>query len=485
MKFNSIRFKINILYTVILVVILCLYSGILFYALRTILYRDLDESLMVKAGEVGDILREYEKVENQPLSFLSELYGDGGTVFHKQVIDDMWHSEVKTLNLKNDYIHILTSKGQLVLSSENVKAEVAALFNQQFSFVNDRVLFNDIRDENHHLRVINFPLLHDKQPWLIIQIGTPLNSLVRTLDKLMIFIIVTVVLVLILTSFLGNVFVRGVLTPVQQIAETANNISHKDLHVRVVEKQTDEEIRYLVQSFNTMLSRLEKSFGHINEFSSLVAHELKTPLAILRGEMELALSEKRSLEEHRRVLEAGMEEVNRLIKIVKDLLLLANLDYRTDIFKFEKIDMVEYIKDICKNGEILAVEKNIEVFSEIPHTELYVDGDKVHLRRLFFNLINNAIKFTPLGGKIHIVLKDYDRRAVISIADTGIGIAQEDLSKLFTKFFRITKEQTISESGSGLGLSIAQSIAKAHQGIITVQSEVNKGSVFTVSLPLI
>lgn len=488
MRIHSIRFKANVLYSLILGGILLVYSGILFYGVRGILYRDLDENLRVKANEVGGILNAYEqieKIENRSLSFLQEFLSDGHLPPNKTVIDDLWRSEVKTLNLKNDYIHILTFNGYLVLASENVHKDEEALFAREFPFVGNKIVFKDLKDKDHHLRVVNFPLLRNNRLWLIIQIGTPLSSIIHTLGKLKIFILFTIILALLLTSFIGGVFAKDILTPVKQITEAADRISYKDLHVRVEEKQTDEEIRGLVKSFNTMLSRLEKSFGHINEFSSHVAHELKTPLAILRGEMELALIESRGVEEYRKALEIGMEEVNRLIKIVKDILLLANLDYRTDIFKFEKINLVEFVKDICENGKILAMGKNVTVTCGISLAGLYVDGDKTHLRRLFFNLINNAVKFTPAGGKIHITVKEHGKKAFIAVEDTGIGIAKEDLNKVFTKFFRGSKEQKNLEFGSGLGLSIAQSIAAAHQGAIAVESQENKGSVFTVTLPLL
>ena len=302
---------------------------------------------------------------------------------------------------------------------------------------------------------------------------------------MLVFIVVAVGATLILTVFLGSIFASGILNPVRHIAETANAISHKGLHGRVAEMQTDEEIRYLVKSFNDMLDRMEESFKHISEFNSLVAHELKTPLAILRGEMELALSDDLTVEEHRKVLQTGMEETNRLIKIVKDLLLLANLDYRQDIFKFEQLDITDFIREICENGRILAKEKSIAITTEIPEESLLIESDRVHLRRLFFNLIHNAVKFTPSGGNIHISIQTHHQKALIAIKDSGIGLSPEDQSRLFTKFFRAgNKEQRVSEPGNGLGLSIAQSIAKAHQGGIAVFSEMGKGSVFTVTLPL-
>lgn len=486
MQINSIRFKSNVLYALILAVILSIFGSVIFYAVHSMLYNDLDEILTIKAHEVADIIRAYEQAQDpddDPQDLMSQLLSNEQVAAHKRIIDDIWSSEVKTLNLKNDYLYVLASDGRLMLSSGNVKENEEKVFSKQFPSAVNKVFFKDLQGNKKRLRAINFPLSVNNQPQLIIQLATPLSRTLHILDKLSIFIVSAIIGILILTSFLGSIFARSILMPVKEIAETANNISHKELNVRVKGKHADEEIRYLVESFNTMLGRLEKSFTHINEFSSHVAHELKTPLAVLRGEIELALGENYSAEQLRKVLETGMAEVNRVIKIVKDLLLLANLDYRVDIFKFEKIDLVQFIRDIAESGKILAKEKDIGVTLDVHPVEAFISGDKVHLRRLFFNLLHNAVKFTPSGGKINISFETQNKNAVISISDTGIGMAQDDLSKLFTKFFRIPKAQSFE--GTGLGLNIAQAIAKAHQGEISVQSEMNKGSTFSVSFPLV
>lgn len=485
MRFNSIRFKTSILYTLILGIILSIYSGVIFHGVRVILYRNLDESLKVKAKEVSDILRAYhqvERVDNQHLGLIADIFRDDFSVFNKMVVDELWHSAVKTLNLKSDYIHILTPKGRLILFSDNVQEEIAKTFHADLPAV-PQIMFKDIHPSGLHLRAINFSIDLNGRPWLIIQIATPMTAINYTLDKLGIFILAAVCFILILTSFLGGVLARSVLKPVENITTTVDQISHRDLHVRLEERQPDEEIKRLVNSFNLMLGRLEESFNHINEFSSNVAHELKTPLAIIRGEIELALSGTHSVDDYKRVLENSMEEINRLIRIIKDLLLLANLDYRSDIFKFENFDFSGFIREIGENGKVLAAEKGILMTSHIPEVNVYVLGDKVHLRRLFFNLISNAVKFTSSGGQIQFSLKVKDKKACVSIVDNGIGISKDNIDRIFKKFFRVNKEES-PELSSGLGLNIAQAIAKAHQGEISVESEINKGSTFTVTIPL-
>jgi signal transduction histidine kinase len=234
-----------------------------------------------------------------------------------------------------------------------------------------------------------------------------------------------------------------------------------------------------------MIERLEQSFAHVNEFSSHVAHELKTPLAIMRGELELALSETRDVDEYRRVIAVTLEETDRMIRIIKDLLLLAKFDYNPEVFRFEKFDLTLFLKEIYEQSRILADSKQIAVQCDFPDAAIFINGDKTHLRRLFFNLINNAVTFTPAGGKIHLSLAVSVHAASIEIRDTGIGISPENLSRIFAKFYRIPNpRQDTASSGSGLGLSIARSIARAHKGDIAVVSRPGKGAVFTVTLPL-
>lgn len=489
MKFKSIRFKASILYTSILCVILVVFSSMLFTVVRYVLYRDLNEKLKIKANEIANILEAYQEVKEiqmHPFTLMNRFFsGEPLEDKERMIIDELWRSEARTLNLKNDYINILNIRGQSVFISENLDKEIALLFRNKLPPSVQGEIFKDIKDKKHCLRAINLPVLNQNQFSFIIQLGTPLDSVLTLLDKLLFFIIMAVLLILGLTSFLGSFFAKSILRPVINVSKTADSISYKDLHLRISETEMDDEMTYLVNSFNDMIGRLEKSFEHISDFSSHVAHELKTPLAIIRGELELALSEARDVQEYKRVINVSLQEIDRLIKIVKDLLLLAKLDYKPDIFNFENMSLSELLKDIYEHSKILTMRKKIKINLQLPAQEAVINGDKIHLRRLFFNLINNAVKFTPPAGSITISLAVPDKKAHVAISDTGEGIAQENLSKIFDKFFRVRKDSPDVESGSGLGLTIAQSIAKAHRGEIVVQSQLSQGSTFTVILPLV
>lgn len=298
------------------------------------------------------------------------------------------------------------------------------------------------------------------------------------------FILVPIPLTLLFGHIIGQIIIGKILKPIKEITDTANNITHEDLSLRVKAENVDEELRCLIEAFNGMVSRLGESFEYITDSSSYIAHELKTPIAIIRGESEFALKKEREKDEYKRVISVNLEEAKRMLKIIEDLLLLTKMNYQPDVLKLEQIDLTQFIQIIYEQAKILASKKNIMVNINIPEGSGMVNADELHLRRLFFNLIDNAIKFTPANGNIRISLKYENQKAAVSIADTGIGIGKENLPKLFDKFFRIEGKVKDSSPSSGLGLSIAQSIVKLHKGEIAITSELGKGSIFTVLLPL-
>jgi len=489
MKLNSIRFKTTLLYSSILLAILIVYNAILFLSVHSILIKDLDEELRIKATEISNILYAYEKVRNlsaHPLSILEKLLHEQGVLPKREVIiDELWRSEFETLKLNEDYINILDEKGNPVIHSNNITSGIHKLMFKQLGFSSDKIYFGNISNKSLNLRAINLPFAYKQNLILMIQVATPLGPVNQFLAKLLAISSVCILAVIAFTSFLGSFFVRRILTPVVAVTKTADNISHMDLSTRISAPVTDVEMKHLITSFNAMIERLQKSFAHINEFNSYVAHELKTPLAIVKGELELALEQSQNSNQNHKILADCLEEIDRMIKITKDLLLLTKLDYQPQILKFERIDFRHFFMEIIEHATILASEKKIKVTSKPSKGKLSINGDKVHLRRLFLNIITNAIKFTPTEGKIDLSVRQKKDYLYVDITDTGEGIAEENLIKIFDKFFRVDKGEKSHEAGFGLGLSIALSIAKAHQGDIKVLSHLNKGTTFTISLPLI
>lgn len=299
------------------------------------------------------------------------------------------------------------------------------------------------------------------------------------------YILIPILITLLFGYFIGRMIVVGILNPIKEITETANKITHENFSLRVKVENVDEELRNLVQAFNDMVSRLGESFEYITDSSSYIAHELKTPIAIIRGESEFALKKDRDKDEYKRVISLSLDETKRMLKIIEDLLLLTKMNYQPDVLKFSQIELTQFMEIIYEQAKILAFPKNITVKIDLPQETAMINADELHLRRLFLNLIDNAVKFTPNKGRVDINLTYEKQKAIVSIIDTGIGIEKENLPKLFDKFFRIDQTVKDTEPSSGLGLSIAQSIAELHDGEISVISRVGQGSKFIVSLPII
>jgi len=281
-----------------------------------------------------------------------------------------------------------------------------------------------------------------------------------------------------------KVATRQMMRPLKEVALTAQRITHEDLGARIVSKAPTAEIQDLVDEFNGMVSRLESSFAYIVQSNAFMAHELKTPLAIIRGEAEIALKKERDGDEYRRVIRVGLEETIRMLKTIDDLLCLTKMNYRPESLEHEQFDLAQLLREIYEQNVILAGKNTVSLRLDVPPEPLMVNGDMLSLRRLFFNLIDNAVKFTPPAGKVGIAASRIEGAVAVSISDTGIGIAEENLPKLFDKFYRVSGDKQGTVSGSGLGLCIAQSIARLHGGAITVASKLHHGSTFTVSIPL-
>ena len=215
-------------------------------------------------------------------------------------------------------------------------------------------------------------------------------------------IAISVPLILILTNFVGRVLANRILQPVYEITNLAKKITQEDLSARIKTKHFDREMGSLIESFNAMIARLEKSFHHIEQFSHHVAHELKTPLTIIQGEANLLLRKERPIYEYQQALRIIMEESQRVLKTVDDLLLLTKLGYQHEVFKFEQFDFIEFFGEIVEQHRLLAANKGIGIRMNLQDvtSPLMIKGDRLHLRRLFFNIIDNAIKFTPEGGCI-------------------------------------------------------------------------------------
>ena len=288
----------------------------------------------------------------------------------------------------------------------------------------------------------------------------------------------------------GNTF-----KPVDTLINEVEAITDgRSLHRRVTTEEVDEELARLAETLNRMIERLQTSFGALRRFTADASHELKTPLTVVRADVERAMHPSASADERMQALEEAMQEVARMSDLVDSLLTLARADEgRFDLHR-EPIHLEALVRDVHETALILGEGANVSV--TLPLVEdAVVMGDSTRLRQLFLNLITNAIKYTPSGGQVEITLSLRNNNEVgLAVRDTGVGIAAADLPNIFDRFWRADKARSrkaaadirgVTERGGfGLGLAIAQWIAHAHGGTLTAQSRLGRGSIFTVLLPI-
>lgn len=291
----------------------------------------------------------------------------------------------------------------------------------------------------------------------------------------------------VLLAGLGGYFLaRRSLSPVVAMSSQAGRISAENLHDRLLVRNTKDELGHLAQSFNQLLDRLDQSFEHQRRFVADASHELRTPVAILSGEAEVALSKpNRPPEEYRESLEILRKEALRLKQIVENLFTLTRADIGQYPLTPTSFYLEELTADCVRNFRTLSQAKQIAIQCEADG-ELPIVADETLLRRMFLNLLDNAIKYTPFGGKVSVSCARSGSFYTISLSDNGPGIPQELQPRIFERFFRADKSRPNMESatgGAGLGLAICKWIAEAHHGRIELTRSDSSGSVFTFFIP--
>ena len=294
--------------------------------------------------------------------------------------------------------------------------------------------------------------------------------------------------IVVLLSLLLSYFIAGhAFRPVEQLINEVEAITDgRSLHRRVAAEQGSDELSRLTATLNAMLARLEHSFGALRRFTADASHELKTPLTVLRADVERAMHPSTRSDDRLVALEEALQETARMADLVDSLLTLARADEgRFDLHR-ELVELEPLVREVFETAVILGEDAGLTI--ELPTLEAgSVLGDRTRLRQLFLNLVTNAIKYTPRGGRVEISLAHRSNEEItFAVRDTGIGISANDLPHIFERFWRADRVRSrASERGGGfgLGLSISQWIVQAHGGSLTVASRLGRGSLFTVTLP--
>ena len=317
-----------------------------------------------------------------------------------------------------------------------------------------------------------------------VAIGMPLGQYGKILREFTWIYVGIIPGALILGSVLGWVMAGRALKPVRKVAQTAQRITGSNLSLRIPSRNAGDELDYLILTFNRMIERLEASFRQIKQFSTDVSHEMRTPITGIRGQLEVALFTATTTEQYREAIFNALQDIDRLSQIVRALLLLSQAESGQVVLQRANMNFAEVLRELVDQFQILAEEAGVRLTADLP-SECFAEADRVQIERMISNLLSNALKFTPRGGQVRVVLVPGEEALEIVVEDTGRGIATEFLPHIFDRFYRVPGSGTAPnpEQGLGLGLSFVHWIVRAHGGKIQVESSPGKGTRFSIRLP--
>jgi len=457
--------KLTLWYILTFFVSVLLIFGFLYLRLKHQLTKEIDQFLLDETKEMEKVLSRKPAEIDFLMRFEDEVMARKYYPFFFQVLD----MEGKPLYVSKQFGEL----GYVVNDGVLANAKDGKETRERFLSAKRRTPY----------RIISTPVYQNGKLTEIIQLGTHLRFARKNLIHFRNNIGIALVIVLVLGALGGWVLAKRSLSPIGYIASKASQITSENLGERLNQRGTADEIDNLIQTINGMIARLENSFKRIAEFTADASHELKTPICALRGEAEVLLSKNRPLEEYQEGLAHFIERFDQLNRMINDLILLSKFDSSQVELRMASLRLDLLVHDIGNLFRTLAEQKGIDLQMDRIQ-EVTILGDKVRLQQLFTNLLGNAIKYTP-GGSIRITVEKDEKSAIVHVRDTGIGISREEQEKIFERFYRVDKSRSKENGGVGLGLSIAEWVAKAHQGRIEVRSELNRGSTFTVYLPIL
>jgi heavy metal sensor kinase len=461
--FNSVRVRMTLWYMLFFGSLLVGFSILVYSALSHSIYSRLDQSLINSSETAANLFRT-EMAENQ---------GDPAA------------AASDTLNeMKLGDVRVAIFQGTTLLTAnyptgQPVSVPEASSRPSEETGEPALATVEGFGEEGARLAMLR--LSNDEAAYSIV-LAQPLHETVEQLEALARVFYIAVPAALLLAGAGGLLLARKSLAPVAAMSEQAARISALNLSERLGISNPHDELGGLATVLNDLLSRLDRSFENLRRFTADASHELRTPLSIVRGEAEVALSQERDGAEYRESLAIIEDEAMRLSRIVDDMLALTRADAGQQQLNVEEFYLNDLVEECARSAQVLGLGKAVSLTLE-PAPDTVFCGDEVLLRRMIDNLLDNAMKYTPSGGQVSIKLISNEANVQIIVSDTGIGIPAECAAQVFERFYRVDPARSRSDSGSGLGLSIAKWAAEAHHGSITLDSRPGRGSTFTVSLP--
>jgi signal transduction histidine kinase len=465
-----IRTRMSLWYFATSVALLLIFGLLTFFSSRHLAFRALDREHEVIAASIEG---RYDRKTNT----------------FKDLDDVPYHVD---RNLKESYMIVYDDQEKPVFQSPMAKKFSLPIQLVKQDKKSKRIIEHPIgkvhafatTDENNvRLLAVSRKLYVDEQEvgWLVI--ATPVEDIHHAARLLLISLIGGGVLVGMSAGLWSYYLTKRNLRPLSDITAAARRISSANLSESIHVEHKHDEIGQLVTVLNDLLERLRVAFDSQRRFVADGAHELKTPLAVVRSHWEEELNNPDLPREVKEKLVGDIEAITRLTRVINNLLLLSQTEFVESGFDMTSVHLDELLRDLHSDTEVLAGMKMQDLTVSAAQPAV-VRGDRDRLYQLFFNIIDNAVKFTPEKGKIAVSLTVENGEALTRVEDTGAGIPDADLPHVFERFYRVGKDRSIESGGSGLGLSICKMIAESHKGSITVASVPGEGSTFTVRLPI-
>jgi heavy metal sensor kinase len=453
----SIRVRLTLWYVALLAVILLAFSGLLYLTLSRGLREELDVTLTTEAErQVGSM--DFE--DGAP------HLGDGPDNLRIGTVTALYDAAGKRLLAYDPRQPLPLLPDALSQAAQGKQTFVTAPIGDGTEW---RILTTPVRDNGSQIGVL--------------QVGRPVAEVDATMRELGLLLGLAVPLTLLAASA-GGLFLAGrALNPIDRITRAAAAIGADDLAQRLNFGGSLDEVGRLALTFDRMLDRLDRSFRRQRQFTADASHELRTPLTMLASQIDVALERERTPADYEELLRSLREDAARMTQLVSELLTLARADAGQQLLTREDLDLGDLASSVVQSMQPLAAQRGVELTEQL-QPNAFVSGDQTRLTQLLINLVDNALRYTPSGGRVSVVVTEQDGWVNLRVADTGVGIAAEHVPHLFERFYRADPARARSDGGAGLGLAIAQWITHAHGGQISVDSELGRGTTFSVRLPL-
>lgn len=484
---RSIRRRLTISYTIALSATIVVFGAALYWERRQASAREAEQQLEVRLTEESRFAIRWlrEQARQGPVVVALPNLGQRDSTYELV-------SDARTLfEGMRDYLFVADDVGRLVY----VSSPARDLTPKALIEVRRIVLRQPAIERRGQLELLpgDAPFRFLLQP--VDSVGGNLGSILVAAQpsdglngpaQLLVSMILVAPLILVASTMLGYWLAGRSLRPVDTMVEELEAVQDgRSLHRRLAVPTGEDELTRLAQTLNAMLSRVEQSFNALRRFTADASHELKTPLMVLRAGVERSLTDPKTPQELVGSLDETLRQINQMSELVTNLLTLARADEGRAGLVLVDGDLGSLVREGLETAELLGSDQGVTIVSEVPDEAVMVPLDPPRIRQLLMNLVTNAVKYTPASGQVSIRLVSDPAAAVLTVADTGIGIAPGDLEHVFERFWRAdpARSRTGERPGTGLGLAICRWIAEAHGGTIEVQSRPGRGTIFTVRLP--